>query len=145
MRRVGVNRYNFMLECLSDLDASFKARGSRLLVMRGKPEDVFPRVFKVRISFPTLPLSPPLPPSFLPPTWPPPTTNSHLSLFPPLCTQDWGITQLCYEADTEPYAEMRDSKVQEMAAQAGVEVKAMVSHTLYVSSLSLSASAQFAW
>ncbi|KXZ45826.1 hypothetical protein GPECTOR_50g620 [Gonium pectorale] len=44
--RVSVNRYNFLLESLKDLDASFKARGSRLLVLRGKPEEVLPRVFK---------------------------------------------------------------------------------------------------
>lgn len=28
--------------------ASFRARGSRLLVLRGKPQEVLPRVFKVR-------------------------------------------------------------------------------------------------
>eukprot|EP01137_Pigoraptor_chileana_P026531 Opistho-2@7955 len=44
--KVGVNRYNFLLESLRDLDASFIARGSRLLVLRGKPEEVLPRAFK---------------------------------------------------------------------------------------------------
>lgn len=43
--KVGVNRYNFLLESLSDLDGSLRARGSRLLVLRGKPEEVLPRVF----------------------------------------------------------------------------------------------------
>ncbi|MEW5299813.1 MAG: hypothetical protein WDW38_010854 [Sanguina aurantia] len=44
--KVGVNRYNFLLESLADLDESLKARGSRLLVLRGKPEEVLPRVLK---------------------------------------------------------------------------------------------------
>lgn len=37
---VGVNRYQFLLESLRDLDASLRARGSRLFVLKGKPEDV---------------------------------------------------------------------------------------------------------
>ncbi|GAX79468.1 hypothetical protein CEUSTIGMA_g6909.t1 [Chlamydomonas eustigma] len=44
--RVGVNRYNFLLESLQDLDSRLRERGSRLLVMRGKPEDVLPKAFK---------------------------------------------------------------------------------------------------
>eukprot|EP00878_Enallax_costatus_P020725 GHUV01021916.1.p1 GENE.GHUV01021916.1~~GHUV01021916.1.p1 ORF type:complete len:400 (+),score=98.18 GHUV01021916.1:1271-2470(+) len=46
MARVGVNRYNFLLESLSDLDQSLRLRGSRLLVLRGKPQEVFPRIFQ---------------------------------------------------------------------------------------------------
>ncbi|KAG1670815.1 hypothetical protein FOA52_003406 [Chlamydomonas sp. UWO 241] len=44
--RVGVNRYNFLLESLADLDASLRKRGSRLLVVRGTPEEVLPRVMR---------------------------------------------------------------------------------------------------
>ncbi|WIA38442.1 hypothetical protein OEZ86_001766 [Tetradesmus obliquus] len=44
--KVGVNRYNFLLECLTDLDQSLRALGSQLLVLRGTPQDVFPRIFK---------------------------------------------------------------------------------------------------
>eukprot|EP01023_Acetabularia_acetabulum_P018339 TRINITY_DN19260_c0_g1_i4.p1 TRINITY_DN19260_c0_g1~~TRINITY_DN19260_c0_g1_i4.p1 ORF type:complete len:559 (+),score=75.32 TRINITY_DN19260_c0_g1_i4:1767-3443(+) len=44
--KVGVVRYKFLLECLQDLNASLEARGSRLLVLRGNPVEVFPRVFK---------------------------------------------------------------------------------------------------
>lgn len=44
---VGVNRMQFLLESLSDLDASLRARGSRLLVLRGTPQDILPKVFKV--------------------------------------------------------------------------------------------------
>ncbi len=43
--RVGVNRYNFLLESLRDLDESLKKRNSRLLVLRGKPEEVLPAAF----------------------------------------------------------------------------------------------------
>lgn len=71
---------------------SFQARGSRLLVLRGKPEEVFPRVFR-----------------------------------------EWGVTQLCFEHDTEPYAKVRDAAVRRLAAEAGVEVVTPISHTLYVS------------
>jgi cryptochrome len=39
---VGINRYSFMLECLGDLDRSLRALGSRLFVIRGKPEEAIP-------------------------------------------------------------------------------------------------------
>ncbi|KIZ03776.1 cryptochrome 2 (photolyase-like) [Monoraphidium neglectum] len=90
--KVGVNRYSFLLESLADLDRSLRARGSRLLVLRGKPDEVLPRVFK-----------------------------------------DWQISQLCFEADVEPYAKARDATVAQLAQAAGVHVSAHTSHTLYVS------------
>ncbi|KAL4418944.1 hypothetical protein ABPG77_009124 [Micractinium sp. CCAP 211/92] len=88
--KIGVNRVQFLLESLADLDASFRARGSRLMVLRGKPQDVLPRVVK-----------------------------------------DWGVTHLCFESDTEPYAKQRDAAVRDLAEAAGVEVHSPVSHTLY--------------
>ena len=39
---VGINRYNFLLQSLSDLDTSLRAVGSRLYVARGKPEEQIP-------------------------------------------------------------------------------------------------------
>lgn len=39
---IGVNRYNFLLESLHDLDHSLRVLGSRLFVVRGKPELVLP-------------------------------------------------------------------------------------------------------
>lgn len=47
--------------------------------------------------------------------------------------QEWGVQQLCYEVDVEPYARSRDAAINEAAAAAGVTVSAHVSHTLYVS------------
>lgn len=47
------------------------------------------------------------------------------------------MQQLCYEVDVEPYACTRDAAVNQMAAAAGVQVSAHVSHTLYVSHNSL--------
>lgn len=44
--RVGVNRLKFLLESLQDLDSSLRARGSRLLVLKGNPADVFPKILK---------------------------------------------------------------------------------------------------
>lgn len=49
--RVGVNRISFLLESLADLDNSFKARGTRLLVLKGNPLELMPKLFKV--SLPT--------------------------------------------------------------------------------------------
>lgn len=88
--RVGINRIRFLLESLADLDASLRARGSRLLLLQGDPATVVPR----------------------------------------LC-QRWGVTRLCFEFDTEPYAQTRDGAVQEAARRDGVEVVCPVSHTIF--------------
>ena len=42
---VGVNRMNFLMQCLADLDSNLKQWGLRLVVAKGKPEDVFPKLF----------------------------------------------------------------------------------------------------
>lgn len=59
-------------------------------------------------------------------------TPSHTTRPDPPLPQEWGITRLCYEYDTEPYAKVRDAAVDQLARQAGVEVQAPVGHTLYV-------------
>ncbi|EDQ87586.1 uncharacterized protein MONBRDRAFT_27108 [Monosiga brevicollis MX1] len=43
---VGVLRYNFLLESLKDLDEQLRGLGSRLYVLRGKPEEQLPKKFK---------------------------------------------------------------------------------------------------
>ncbi|EFN51376.1 hypothetical protein CHLNCDRAFT_7260, partial [Chlorella variabilis] len=96
--KIGVNRIQFLLESLTDLDASFRARGSRLLVLRGRSEEA-------------------------------PSCQAAASL--PGALQEWGVTRLCFEHDTEPYAKRRDVAVRQLAEAAGVEVVAPVSHTLY--------------
>ena len=40
--RLVANRFAFLLECLRDLDLGLRALGSRLFVVRGPPDDVFP-------------------------------------------------------------------------------------------------------
>ena len=45
-QNVGVNRYAFLLESLRDLDASLRARGSRLVVLRGRPEEELPKAWR---------------------------------------------------------------------------------------------------
>lgn len=50
-----------------------------------------------------------------------------------LLPQEWDVQQLCYEVDVEPYARTRDAAINQLAASAGVQVSAHVSHTLYVS------------
>jgi cryptochrome len=42
---VGLVRYRFLHECLGDLDTSLKQRGSRLLVVQGKPTEALPVLF----------------------------------------------------------------------------------------------------
>ncbi|KAF4518708.1 (6-4)-photolyase(1) [Ephemera danica] len=44
--RVGTNRWRFLQQSLQDLDSKLRAIGSRLYVLRGKPENVFPKIFK---------------------------------------------------------------------------------------------------
>uniref|UniRef100_UPI00398F7454 cryptochrome-2-like isoform X2 n=1 Tax=Pristiophorus japonicus TaxID=55135 RepID=UPI00398F7454 len=43
---IRINRWRFLLQCLEDLDTSLRKLKSRLLVVRGQPADVFPRLFK---------------------------------------------------------------------------------------------------
>ena len=47
--------------------------------------------------------------------------------------QAWGITDLYFEKDTEPYANERDGQIREAASKANIQVESPVSHTLYVS------------
>ena len=42
---VGANRWRFLVQSLKDLDTSLRSLGSRLYVVRGSPDEVFPRVF----------------------------------------------------------------------------------------------------
>ncbi|XP_045176201.2 cryptochrome-1-like isoform X2 [Mercenaria mercenaria] len=51
-------------------------------------------------------------------------------IFPKLF-KEWGITKLTYEVDTEPYAIERDSVIDGLAKDSGIEVMRCVSHTLY--------------
>lgn len=49
--KVGVNRYSFLLSSLNDLDKSLRASGSRLFVLKGKPEQALVDfVQKMKIS-----------------------------------------------------------------------------------------------
>lgn len=62
----------------------------RLFVVRGKPEDVFPKLFN-----------------------------------------EWKVTKLTYEYDTEPYSLSRDKAVAALGQEHGVEVIYKISHTLH--------------
>ncbi|KAE8592239.1 hypothetical protein XENTR_v10018699 [Xenopus tropicalis] len=44
--KVSVNRWRFLIEALKDLDENLKKINSRLFVVRGKPTEVFPLLFK---------------------------------------------------------------------------------------------------
>ncbi|XP_018586695.2 cryptochrome circadian regulator 5 [Scleropages formosus] len=44
--RVGITRWRFLIGALADLDCSLRRLNSRLFVVRGKPEEVFPRLFQ---------------------------------------------------------------------------------------------------
>lgn len=43
----------------------------------------------------------------------------------------WNVGLLTFEADTEPYAKQRDSKIMEIMQQRGIQVKSFHSHTLH--------------
>ncbi|XP_024361048.1 (6-4)DNA photolyase isoform X2 [Physcomitrium patens] len=43
----------------------------------------------------------------------------------------WQINELCFEFDTEPYAQDRDADIKKLATKYGVEVFSPVSHTLF--------------
>ncbi|XP_077986104.1 cryptochrome-1-like [Glandiceps talaboti] len=44
--KVGANRWRFLMQSLQDLDDGLKKLDSRLFVLKGKPSEVLPRVFK---------------------------------------------------------------------------------------------------
>lgn len=45
--------------------------------------------------------------------------------------QEWKITHLSYEYDSEPFGKERDAAINKLAKEAGVEVNVGISHTLY--------------
>ncbi|KAH7330834.1 hypothetical protein KP509_20G004300 [Ceratopteris richardii] len=52
------------------------------------------------------------------------------SIIPELLKK-WNIRRLCFEFDTEPYAQARDNKVKEAALKLGVGVFSPISHTIF--------------
>lgn len=46
-------------------------------------------------------------------------------------SQEWQITRLSYEYDSEPFGKERDAIIQKVAKEAAVEVMVRISHTLY--------------
>ena len=45
--------------------------------------------------------------------------------------QEWKISRLSYEYDSEPFGKERDAAIKKLASEAGVEVTVRISHTLY--------------
>ena len=45
--------------------------------------------------------------------------------------EDWKVTRLAFEVDTEPYALTRDSEVENLCREHHVEIMKKISHTLY--------------
>lgn len=50
---------------------------------------------------------------------------------PSCCLQEWNITKLSIEYDSEPFGKERDAAIKKLATEAGVEVIVRISHTLY--------------
>lgn len=48
-----------------------------------------------------------------------------------LVPQEWNISRLSYEYDSEPFGKERDAAIKKLASEAGVEVTVRISHTLY--------------
>lgn len=53
-------------------------------------------------------------------------TNCNFSL-----SQEWKISRLTFEYDSEPFGKERDAAIKKLAMEAGVEVIVKISHTLY--------------
>ena len=49
----------------------------------------------------------------------------------PLPFQEWKISRLTFEYDSEPFGKERDAAIKKLAKEAGVEVIVKTSHTLY--------------
>uniref|UniRef100_A0A672HWJ8 Cryptochrome-1-like n=1 Tax=Salarias fasciatus TaxID=181472 RepID=A0A672HWJ8_SALFA len=47
------------------------------------------------------------------------------------CFQEWKISRLTFEYDSEPFGKERDAAIKKLAMEAGVEVIVKISHTLY--------------
>lgn len=45
--------------------------------------------------------------------------------------QEWKISRLTFEYDSEPFGKERDAAIKKLASEAGVEVVVKTSHTLY--------------
>lgn len=100
-------------------------------MIRGQPTDVFPRLFKVTCSSDLI------------------TKLQHQAAFNTVCKpkifcsvayltflfsivhQEWKISRLSYEYDSEPFGKERDAAIKKLASEAGVEVTVRISHTLY--------------
>lgn len=52
-------------------------------------------------------------------------------MFPLSVVQEWKISRLSYEYDSEPFGKERDAAIKKLASEAGVEVTVRTSHTLY--------------
>ena len=46
-------------------------------------------------------------------------------------SQEWKISRLTFEYDSEPFGKERDAAIKKLATEAGVEVIVKISHTLY--------------
>lgn len=44
--RVGANRWRFLIQTLEDLDKSLRKMGTRLFVIKGSPDEIFPKLLK---------------------------------------------------------------------------------------------------
>lgn len=111
-----VSFLRFLLQCLEDLDANLRKLNSRLFVIRGQPANVFPRLFKVSAWSSTQQEAAPG------------LLRCHFFLY--VC-QEWKISRLTFEYDSEPFGKERDAAIKKLAMEAGVEVIVKISHTLY--------------
>lgn len=46
-------------------------------------------------------------------------------------SQEWKISRLTFEYDSEPFGKERDAAIKKLAMEVGVEVIVKISHTLY--------------
>lgn len=57
--------------------------------------------------------------------------NLNVQPFSVRLSQEWKISRLTFEYDSEPFGKERDAAIKKLAMEAGVEVNVKISHTLY--------------
>ena len=120
----------YSLECLSDLDKSLRSMGSRLIVLRGDPQNLFPLLFKEWDihAFYTMNEGWELPLDHSTPS-----LSSHCMNYEYLWLYFNVHIYVCFllDMDTKTYSILRDNKLKTLAAEANVEFIMTGGHLLY--------------
>jgi cryptochrome len=105
--KVGINRYRFLLESLKDLDDAFKQKQQQQDQEETEDNDQDPCCCRLFVA-----------------------KGNPNQVLPKLCEQ-WNVSHVTWERDTEPYARTRDESMTQLLTAKNIRVSTFVSHTLY--------------